>query len=63
MEPLNENEQQKACAAAIMGLHNFACAEGAEDEKVWVTRAEARAITDLLWHLIEKGRAKEEGDD
>ena len=63
MKPLDNDEQQKACAKTIMGLHNFACAEGAEDEKVWVTRAEARAITNLLWHLIEKRQAKEEGDD
>ena len=31
MKPLDNDERQKACAAAIMGLHNFAHAEGAED--------------------------------
>ena len=62
MKPLDNDEQQKNCAAAIMGLHNFAHAEGAEDEKVWVTRAEARAIADLLWHLVETRQVKEEGD-
>ena len=44
----------------IVCLREFANADGPDDEKVWITRAEARAVTDLLWHLIEK--AKEEDD-
>ena len=39
----------------LQALRDFAYgAEGDATEKVWITRTEARVITDLVWLMIEK---------
>ena len=49
----------------LQSLRQFAYGEfGDEHERVWITRQEARIITDLIWLIAGKVlEAKEQGDE
>jgi hypothetical protein len=49
----------------LQSLREFAHAEyGDEHERVWITRQEARIITDLIWLIAGKVlAAREQGDE
>jgi hypothetical protein len=69
MEPEKDNSEGGFDAhemwQTIQSLREFAYGEfGDANERVWITRQEARIITDLIWLIAEKVlEAREQNDE
>ena len=69
MEPKKDNAEGGFDAHEVLqtlqSLRQFAYGEfGDANERVWITRQEARIITDLIWLIAGKVlEAKERGDE